>query len=1645
MRWIVLSLLVALLPTQPAHAAGFELKKGDHVCIIGNTLADRMQHHGWLETLLQARFPQHELVVRNLGFPGDELTLRLRSAGFGTPDEHLTANKADVIFAFFGYNESFAGEEGVAKFEADLDAFIKSTLTQKYNGSGAPRLVIFSPIAHENLRDRNLPDGSENNDRLRRYTGVMYEVAKNNDVAFVDLFAPSLERYGRAKQPLTTNGVHLHERGDRAVAEAIDEALFGARETDIKPAEIERLRQAVLDKNFIWFNRYRTVDGYSIYGGRADLKFTNGQTNREVMAREMAVLDVMAANRDQRVWAVARGGDLQVDDSNTPPFLEVITNKPGAGPNGQHLYQSGEAAIANTTLAKGLKVNLFASEEMFPELAKPVQMAFDTRGRLWVAVMPSYPHWKPKDNLDDKILILEDTDGDGRADRCKTFAHGLHVPTGIEFFRDGLLVGQQPDLVLLRDTDGDDVADTRERVLDGLDSADTHHALNSFVLDPGGALYFQEGTFHHTQVESPWGPAIHNVNAGVYRYEPRTQKFEVYVPSGFANPHGHVFDHWGQDFITDGTGNVNYWAAAFSGHLEYPAKHPRMEPFYKQRSRPSPGTEIISSRHFPPEMQGNYLDANVISFQGIFQYKFRDDGAGFGADEVEPLLSSSDPNFRPADMEIGPDGALYFLDWQNAIIGHMQHNLRDPSRDSTHGRVYRVTYEGRPLLKPAKIAGEPIEKLLDLLKEPEDRVRYRVKIELGGRPSDEVVAAAAKWAAALDKNDPEYQHHLLEALWVHQYHNVVNVDLLGRLLASPDYRARAAATRVLCYWHDRVPETLAWLRRLAADEHPRVRLEAVRAASFFTVPEAIEVAAISADYPSDYWLGYCRTETNRALEPYVKASIAAGRRIPMATEAGERYMLGMMSLDQLLKLERSRPVYQELLLRPGLRDEQRRDALAGLAAMEKKSELALLLETIRKIDSGYRPDESLVFDLVRLLASRPADELRGVRSDLEALATGAKQDTIRQAGYVALVTVDGSVEAAWALATTSVDRLLDLVAAMPLVFDASLRAELYPKVLPLLKGLPEPMASSVKPAPIEGRYVRIELPGDATLTLAEVEVYSHGKNIARKGKASQKNTSHGGIASRAIDGNKDGTFGAGGQTHTEESTNKPWWELDLGEDREIDSIVIYNRTEGGFWTRLNNFRLTVLDSRGRQAFRADKNKAPEGSVEFSPGGEDATALVRRAAMMALASVRGQELNTFRTLATFVHDGVDRPTAVRAMQRIGRQFWPADEARPLVDVLLADIRSTPVKARTSETALAELEFAEALAGLLPADQAKAVRGQLGELGVRVIRVGTLLERMSYDKDLLVLRAGKPVEFVFENSDFMPHNFVIAQPGALEEIGTTAEASAQDPAFAKRNFVPSSKKILLGSKLLQPRESQKLSFIAPKTPGVYPYVCTYPGHWRRMYGAMYVVDDVDAYLANPEAYLVSHPLEIKDALLKDRRPRTEWKLDDLAQPVTALAGRSWGNGKQMFQAATCVACHKLDGVGNTFGPDLAKLDPAKKPLDILTDILDPSAKINEKFQTYVFQTSDGKVITGIILEETPSRLRVIENPLAKAEPVVLKKSDIDEQTKSPVSIMPKGLLDKLTKDEILDLVAYLAARGDKHSPLVSGPAGHEHAGH
>ncbi len=1028
------------------------LNPNERVALIGNALPDRMQHHGSLETLIHAKYPEHKLVVRNLAASGDEVVARARSKDFGTPDEWLTKVGADVIFSFFGYNESFAGAEGLPKFTQDLDQFLRDTKAKNYGGRGAPRIVLFSPIATEKHPDPNFPHSEERDRNLALYTTAMADLARDrNDVIFVDLFSLSQEIFAEAAkngEPLTINGVHLNAKGDAKLAEKIHARLFG--EAAPAPANLAALQAAVNAKNTMWHSRYRTVDGYNIYGDRSKIAYVSHPdapkiTNTHIMMEEMAQRDVMTANLERKAWAVASGKTGPVEMLPLPVVTAFGTNKPGPNIDGTYPFVDGEEAIGLMTLAPGLKANLFASEKQFPELAKAVQFNWDAKGRLWVAVWPNYPERTPTSKNGDKIIILEDTDRDGRADKCTTWLDDLNCPTGFQFFKDGILIQQAPDVWFVRDTNGDGKADWKERVLMGLDSADSHHQANSLIYEPGGAILFSDGVFHRSQVETVAG-AVRNIDGAIYRFEPLTQKFETYIAYAFANPHGRAFDYWGNDIITDATGNATYYGPAFSGKIDYPAKHPRMKQLWERPSRPSAGSSILTSTHFPDEYWGDYLNPNCIGFQGIFRVNLVDDGSGLKGTREPDIMQSKDPNFRPIDTSIGPDGALYVIDWHNPLIGHLQSHLRDSNRDHEHGRIYRITAEGRPLAWQPKIDGESIPALLELLKRKENQIRNLAKIELGKHDSAKVVAATKTWAAALDKNLPDYTHHLLEALWVHQWHNVVDRDLLSQLLRSPVAEARAAAIRVMGYWRDRVPNALAELQRLAADEHPRVRLQAVRAASFFPVAAATEVALAATKKEVDYYLDYTIGETLRQLRPHWRKSLGEGGTIASGDPASVRYLLRTLGTAEILKMPRTPDVSENILGRPAIADSVRAEALAALVKHRQASPVPLLLTILET------PGETDWRGVGRLLLAQKPEELKAHRAALLKLGLNDTVDS-RSFALAAVALADGSLDPLWNEASATPLTVQSLIGALPLIPKLELRATAHDRVMPLLAKL----------------------------------------------------------------------------------------------------------------------------------------------------------------------------------------------------------------------------------------------------------------------------------------------------------------------------------------------------------------------------------------------------------------------------------------------------------------------------------------------------------------------------------------------------------------------------------------------------------------
>ena len=872
---LILSTLV-IIPLTFASAQPKAPTQNERIILIGNGLGERMVDHPYMEARLQMSHPEMNLYMRNMCRPGDTPGFRphpsrksqwafpgaeayhpqhQRHAGDGfhpTPDQWLADLKPDTLIAFFGYNESFDGPGGIANFKGELDAWIKHTQAQKYNGKTAPRVVVVSPIAYENLsKSRDLPDGRAENANLALYTQAMAEVAKAAGVEFVDVYNPTHNLYPTLKKPFTSNGFLPNDEGYRQLSDMLLKAIYGSTPVKSKAAPKDVLA-AIADKEWYWFNDFRMLNGVHVDGRRYNPFGPKNYPDEKKKLREMTDL------RDQAIWAKVGGKsfDLAAADKTTHALQPVQTNYQPSNKNGTTEYKYGEDAEKAITTPEGYQAKLFASEKEFPNLAKPMQISFDNKGRLWVATMPTYPHYRPGDpKPDDKILIYEDTNGDGKADKEIVFADKLHLPIGFEFAPGGVYVSQEPHLVFLADTNGDDKADVREVVLTGFDSHDTHHAISAYAADASGAFTMCEGIFLHSNVETPYGP-VRGVDGGFYRFCPQKTKLERTIQMGIPNPWGFAYDAWGQDFLIHTSGPTWNWALPVSlNPTSYGAQAPGTPDLVPkgQSVRPTSGLEFVSSRHFPDEVQGDALIGNCIGFLGLKQHSIVEDGTGYKTGFRHELMKSSDGNFRPADFEFAPDGSLYVIDWHNVLIGHMQHNARDPLRDHVHGRIYRITYPARPLVKPAAVDGAPIAALLENLKLPEYRTRYRSRRELREHPVDQVVTAVQKWVASLDANDPNNAHQQLEALWVTWGMNAVDTDLLRKLIVHSDHRVRCATVRVLRYNFDKFSDTLDLLKKAASDDHGRVRLEAVIAATWYNKSGALEVVNIAQGKGADDW------------------------------------------------------------------------------------------------------------------------------------------------------------------------------------------------------------------------------------------------------------------------------------------------------------------------------------------------------------------------------------------------------------------------------------------------------------------------------------------------------------------------------------------------------------------------------------------------------------------------------------------------------------------------------------------------------------------------------------------------------------------------------------------------------------------------
>ena len=453
---------------------------------------------------------------------------------------------------------------------------------------------------------------------------------------------------------------------------------------------------------------------------------------------------------------------------------------------------------------------------------------------------------------------------------------------------------------------------------------------------------------------------------------------------------------------------------------------------------------------------------------------------------------------------------------------------------------------------------------------------------------------------------------------------------------------------------------------------------------------------------------------------------------------------------------------------------------------------------------------------------------------------------------------------------------------------------------------------------------------------------------------------------------------------------------------------------------------------GKAKNDAEKQVAILDAVGLIPAAENRTALhgkamdmltssksnVQRAALRALAEIPANQSSTFQKAAELIENEELRVAVVKTLLSV-----PADQRNEktslgLTEWLVNFAENTEPAQRTENSFLDAMELVDQLLAKVPSDLAKPYRKRLSETVVRVVRIHTVEEEMRYDIPYFAVEAGRPVQVVLINDDLMPHNLVITKPGALKEVADEGLAVGPDGGMDGKQYVPHNDNVLFATNMIPTLESERLTFDAPTEPGEYPYVCTFPRHWMRMYGVMVVVDDLDAWSKNP--------VEPTDPIGSNRSFVQSWTVEDFkGQLEQGLRGRSPQIGERIFTEATCAQCHKIGGLGvGNVGPVLSKSFAKFKGDNaaVLQEILDPSHRIDDKYAVHLILDLDDRTYSGLVVSEDKEMVKLLENPEAK-EPTTILKDDIETMVKTSNSMMPKGLMDRFSKDEIYELLSFL----------------------
>ena len=953
---------------------------------------------------------------------------------------------------------------------------------------------------------------------------------------------------------------------------------------------------------------------------------------------------------------------------------------------------SPEESMKHIQVPVDFNMELFAAE---PNVMHPIAISWDEKGRLYVLITKDYPNERKATGGSDYILICEDTNNDGKADKFTKFAEGLSIPTGMVFSNGGLVVCQAPDMLFLKDTDGDDKADVRQVLFTGFGTFDTHAGPSNLHYGFDNWLW---GSVGYSSFKGVVGgnPDTIRFGQGFFRFKPDGSQLE-YMTQTSNNTWGLGFDETGNVFGSTAN-NAHGWYMAIPHHY-YPSAnnvdngsrnmdtHKDMKTItHKVRQvdvfggfTAAAGHNVYTARAFPKKYWNNIAFVAEPTGHVLHQNILTKSGTNYNDTEGFNLMAGADEWFSPVFAEVGPDGAVWVADWYSFII---QHNPRPESfkmgmgnayetdlRDYTHGRIYRVSYKDAPPYQPLSLSKDKPNDLLAALKNTNLFWRSHAQRLLVERNNKDIVPQLLALIADKSVDEIGINPAAIHALWILKGLNAIEGDALKAVFEAtkhPDAGVRKTAVQLLP--RNTEGGDFIFKNNILEDKEPLVVLNALLA-------------------------------------------------------------LSEMPLNEQAKT----------------------------AILEK-------IETSKDLNDRWLPDA------YSCILAKNQDLLKQVWEKQTAKAASTAKPMENHAGHH------------------------DHGAMMPKKDDK--------KPANLSPNKPDLIVSNIKfepanPTPRERVTVSVEVTNQGGVDVPKGVVVPLNMRFAGQGLLIEM------VSQTHTEGVK-----AGETVTITKNTNGPW----------TGNIVVAGEQAGDY-----TFGVAV-----------DKaNTISEGSETNNNLSKKITvALSQSMAQYVLA----KSVKSLSSTAT-VNEAI---RFLREGRKMGEQGYS--------DILKAVSEGWNYKRKVSVMDIDKTDLSNMLLTSSGVNKDRLTRlmqswevlkkQEDNDPNVQFVKIKSIREILQFDIKTFTVKAGKTVEIVFENPDAMQHNMVIGKPKSLEKIGKAADKMITDPDGAAKNYVPNMSEILFSSALVNPDQTVRLRFTAPAKAGLYPYVCTFPGHWRIMNGVMKV---------------------------------------------------------------------------------------------------------------------------------------------------------------------------------------------------------------